>query len=112
MDIQIKTVDAVTVVELEGRLDGNAAHDIQDQVLPLMDAECRVLVDMSGVEYMSSAGLRVLLLLYRQIEGTAGAVILAGLHPRIRDVMEMTGFLDFFMVVDTPEEGVQALSSY
>ncbi len=112
MDITIERVGAVTVVELQGRLDSGGARAVQEQVLPLARADCRVLLDMRGVDYMSSAGLRVLLLIYRQIEDTTGVVYLTGLTARIRDVMDMTGFLDFFTLVDSREEGIETLTNF
>ena len=112
MDIHISTSGPVTVVELVGRFDSEASMKVSDQLLPLAQQGGRVLIDMSRVDYMSSAGLRVLLLIYRKVEETAGAVILAGLQDRIRDVMEMTGFLGFFTAVETAQEGIEALGSY
>ena len=112
MDIHINTTGPVTVVELVGRFDSEASVMVSDRLLPLAQQGGRVVLDMSRVDYMSSAGLRVLLLIYRKVEETAGAVMLAGLQDRIRDVMEMTGFLGFFTEVGTTEEGIEALSSY
>ena len=112
MDIHISTTGPVTVAELAGRLDSEASRMASEQLLPLAQPGCRVLIDMRQVDYMSSAGLRVLLLIYRKVDETAGAVILAGLQDRIRDVMEITGFLGFFTVVETREEGIEGLSSY
>ncbi len=112
MEIDIETVEQVTVVSMNGRLDSEAAHTVREQILSLTEQDCRILLNMAGVHYMSSAGLRVLLLIYRRIEEIAGAIIITGLDDRIRDVIEMTGFLDFFTTCDTVEEGIEALSTY
>ncbi len=113
MDIDVEIVGQVTVVTLNGRLDSKGAHTVREQILPLtQQKDCRILLNMDGVHYMSSAGLRVLLLIYRSIEEIAGAIIITGLSDRIRDVIEMTGFLDFFTTCDTIEEGIEALSTY
>ena len=71
--------------------------------------EGRVLLDMSGVNYISSAGLRALLMLYRQMAANDGQVALCGLTESIQDVMSVTGFLEFFAAYDTLEEGLAAL---
>ncbi len=112
MEIDVEIVGQVTVVSLNGRLDSKGAHIVREQILPLTQQDCRILLNMDGVHYMSSAGLRVLLLIYRRIEEIAGAIIITGLSDRIRDVIEMTGFLDFFTTCDTIEEGLEALSTY
>lgn len=58
---------------------------------------------------MSSAGLRVLLLLYRQVASHKGQIILVGLSPAILDTMSVTGFLKFFTVMDKIEAAMTAL---
>ncbi len=63
---------------------------------------------MRCVVYLSSAGLRMLLLAYRQAAARESDLLLAGLSEEIRDTMEMTGFLDFFTTIDTVEAGLQA----
>ena len=66
---------------------------------------------MSGVSYISSAGLRALLMLYRQMTANDGRVVLAGLTENIKDVMMVTGFLEFFDDYDTLQDGLAALQS-
>ena len=68
-----------------------------------------LVMDMSGVTFMSSAGLRMLLLLYRQVRANDGRVALVGLSEAIRDTMSITGFLGFFKVYDTVEDALGAL---
>jgi anti-sigma B factor antagonist len=110
MDVQITNVDDVTVVALAGELDGKTAPVAQAKVLPLAQSGCKLLVDMSKVPYMSSAGLRMMLLIYRQVSASDGQSVLVGLSEEIKDTMEVTGFLDYFEVRDTYEAGLEALS--
>ena len=65
---------------------------------------------MTGVAYMSSAGLRMLLSLYRNISGNQGRIVLVGLSVELQDTMSMTGFLGYFTLADSVEAGLQALS--
>jgi len=111
MEIEFETVDGITVVTLFGELDSRTAPIVQERLLDLPSPEARVLLDMSGVNYISSAGLRALLMLYRRMATSDGRVALVGLTESIRDVMTITGFLDFFAAYDTLPEGVAALSS-
>jgi len=111
MEIEFETVDGITVVTLFGELDSRTAPIVQERLLDLPSPEARVLLDMSGVNYISSAGLRALLMLYRRMATSDGRVALVGLTESIRDVMTITGFLDFFAAYDTLAEGVAALSS-
>ena len=110
MEINIKSIAQVTVVEIVGDIDSNTAPQAQEQVLPLAQQGTRILLDMSGVEYMSSAGLRMLLSMYRQISRQNGGIVLVGLNEEIKDTMAITGFLNFFITRDTVDEGLQALA--
>jgi anti-sigma B factor antagonist len=58
---------------------------------------------------MSSAGLRVLLAVYRQMTAQNGQVVLVGLVEEIKDTMSVTGFLDFFTTADSLEEAFAVL---
>jgi anti-sigma B factor antagonist len=109
MDIEVSQVDGVEVATLFGELDGRTAPEVQEKLLALAQPGARLLLDMQGVNYISSAGLRALLMLYRQIGQEAGRVALAGLIEPIRDTMAVTGFLEFFTAYDSVAEGVAAL---
>ena len=109
MDIEFETVDGITVATLFGELDSRTAPLVQDKLLDLPSPQARVLLEMSGVNYISSAGLRALLMLYRRMASSDGRVALVGLTESIRDVMTVTGFLDFFAAYDTLAEGLAAL---
>ena len=109
MNIEFESVEGITVATLFGELDGRTAPLVQEQLLTLPQPHERVLLDMSGVSYISSAGLRALLMLYRQMAANDGQVALAGLTESIKDVMSVTGFLEFFAAYDTLEEGLAAL---
>ncbi|NCF65828.1 MAG: anti-sigma factor antagonist [Anaerolineaceae bacterium] len=110
MEFQITEVDGVTIVAVSGELDGLTAPAMQDEILPLIHPGCKILLDMSGVSYISSVGLRALLLLYRKTEGNQGHIALSGLSEMIHDTMLITGFLDFFEAYDTVETGLAALN--
>ena len=109
MDIQAKTIDDVTVLTLAGEITSQNAAEVQAQLLAYAIPGRKILLNMTGVQFLSSAGLRTLLILYRQIESQKSCIALAGLQDRIRDVMSMTGFLQFFDTYDAEAEGVAAL---
>jgi anti-sigma B factor antagonist len=104
-----RTVEDVTVVAITGEIDGNTAPEVQAQIVPLVAADAKIVLDMTGVSYMSSAGLRVLLVIYRRVAGQGGTVVLVGLSQDLEDTMSLTGFLEFFDHYKTVDEGVAAL---
>jgi anti-sigma B factor antagonist len=128
MDIQIKTIPVtpneaiaspeiatstpaaeVTVVELIGEVNYNTAPAVEAAVFPLAQPNVLLLLNMTQVSYMSSAGLRMLLSLYRHVTAQDGKIVLVGLIEEIRDAMSVTGFLDFFTDCDRPEAAFSAL---
>ncbi|MEM7110987.1 MAG: STAS domain-containing protein [Chloroflexota bacterium] len=111
MEIKLEQINGVDVAVLIGEINGHTAPMVQEKLLPMVTADCRVLLDMRQVTYMSSAGLRILLLLYRQISAHEGRVVLTGLPEKIWDTMAVTGFLDFFEAHPSLEAGMAALQN-
>jgi anti-sigma B factor antagonist len=109
MEIGVVSKEGVTVVRINGEIDGKTAPAAQDKVLELASENNKILLELSGVEYMSSAGLRMLLMLYRKLTGQDRQLILAGVPEMLQDIMSHTGFLKFFILVDTVEDGIAAL---
>jgi anti-sigma B factor antagonist len=109
VEVNVKTDEGVTVVELSGDIDGSTAPVAQSTILPLASPGCHIVLDMSRVSYMSSAGLRMLLSTYRQIAAQKGYIVLVGLSPEIEDIMTVTGFLKFFTTRPTLAAGVAAV---
>ena len=101
---------AIALVELVGDIDGSTASKVQAQVLPVAESNSRMILDMTKVPYMSSAGLRMLLSVYRQVLAQEGQVVLVGLAEELQDTMSVTGFLDFFTTCNTIDEGCKALN--
>jgi anti-sigma B factor antagonist len=109
MKVNKKLVGDVVVIEISGDIDGKSAPTVQDNILAQIQPGIKVILDMKNVPYMSSAGLRVLLVTYRQIKNNAGQIVLVGLSEEIKDTMSMTGFLRFFEVYNTVADGLTTL---
>jgi len=102
--------DGITMIAAQGDIDGGTAGQLQDYILPSFVPKCRILLDMSQVPYVSSAGLRVMTILYRQTKEQNGALVLVGISHEIQAAMESTGFLKHFTLADTVEAGLEALT--
>lgn len=99
--------DGVTVIALDGDLDSSTAPRTQGGLEELLPDSGTAVLDLSAMSYMSSAGLRVLLLAHRQAKRTGIALVLAGLPGPVRETMSATGFLEFFVVVDSVDDAVR-----
>lgn len=99
----------VVVLAPAGRIDSATAKTLESTVLEVIDGGAnRLVVDLSAVDYVSSAGLRVILLAGKKAKAGGGGLVLAGLKQTIRDVFEISGFLRLFEVKDTRAEAVAA----
>ena len=111
MEIRTHTRDQIKIVEVIGDIDGNTAPDAQAQILAQADQPgSKLIFDMGGVAYMSSAGLRLLLVMYRKIVGKGGKVVVVNIPANIANTMEATGFLDLLMHRESVEAGIAALA--
>jgi anti-sigma B factor antagonist len=111
MNITTSTQQDVTIIHLEGELNGRTAPHLHEKLLSLARPGRQFLLDMSRVSHMSAGGIRVLLLLCRQLASNGHRPALVNLSETSRDTMAITGFLDFFTTYDTLEEGLMALNS-
>ena len=110
MDIKTVTQDGVTVVEIYGNVDANTVRQAQDQIMPLVTSDCRLLLDMTECQYVSSSGLRLLLMIAKKLKTTKdGDWGLANVSEDVMDVMEITGFAQFFKTFDTVSEAIEAI---
>lgn len=103
-----RVLDGVAVVALDGDLDGQSAA-LVDQIGAALKDSREVVLDLSGVRYLSSAGLRVMLIVYRQAQCLGTRVAVIGLPGHLRTVMQATGFLRFFDVADSTPEAITML---
>lgn len=110
MRLNTSEENGIGTARLEGSVDGKTAPEVREQLRPLLAANSKLILDMTKVDYVSSAGLRLLLLLYRDLSARKGKLVLLGLSEDIRNVMVHTGFLNFFTLTNSEAEARQALS--
>jgi anti-sigma B factor antagonist len=110
MNVQVRQEDGVDIVELVGSLDGKTAPEVREKLQPVLSTTEKLILDMSGVDYLSSAGLRLLLLTYRAVTARQGKVALLGVSKEIKTVMSHTGFLGFFTLADSKEQAASAVA--
>jgi len=110
MDITEEKDGSVVVLQPEGRLDSANALAFEKTMLGVLDrGDTSILVDFSKLNYISSAGLRVLLMGAKRAQAAKGKVALCNLAPNIREVFEVAGFLSIFNVHPGRAEAVAAL---
>jgi stage II sporulation protein AA (anti-sigma F factor antagonist) len=109
VDLREDTVGGVTVVEVKGRIDNTTAPVLAERLMAgLRDARVRVVLDLSRLEYIGSAGFRVLLVAAKHADQTGGRLVLCGISGRISQVFNVGGFLDLFTVAENRAAGIAA----
>lgn len=94
-----KTVDGdKLVLDLEGRLDTTTAPQLENELkVSLYDIK-ELTLDMENLEYLSSAGLRVLLAAQKQMQKQQGNMVIVNVNEIIMEVFEITGFVDIITI--------------
>jgi stage II sporulation protein AA (anti-sigma F factor antagonist) len=99
MNIQQSTRDSVTVIAPAGRIDTTTSGALEDGIRRVVDGGARDLViDFSGVDYISSAGLRVFLVLAKRFRDLQGRLVLCTMPEPVRQVFHLAGFMPLFKV--------------
>jgi anti-anti-sigma factor len=99
----------VWVVEARGRLDAGLAPELEAQLNALLAAgHAHIIVDFARVSYISSSGLKVLLVAMRAARRHGGDIRLCAMSERVRDVFTLSGFHKIFAIHPTEQEAAAA----
>lgn len=105
MNISEEKINGYYIFGLEGRLDANTSGSFEDKLInKIDDGETNILVNFDRLDYISSSGLRVLLVGAKKLKGKKGKISLCGLKKHIKEVFEIAGFMPVFQVFDKCEE--------
>lgn len=96
MNINITRDGNELTVELEGRLDTLTSPDLEEELEDKIEGIEKLVFDLGGLEYISSAGLRVLVGAAQAIDENDGDMVIRNLTVPVRDVFDVTGFSDAF----------------
>jgi anti-anti-sigma factor len=86
------------IIALEGRLDTTTGPELQEQLIPEFDTVKHIRLDFKELVYVSSAGLRVLLLGEKTAKAKGGTMSLVNVAPEIQEIFEMTGFSEVLTI--------------
>ncbi len=108
MNITTTEVEGITIAEFEGNLDTNTAPDAEERLGELLEkGVTKILVDFTTLNYISSAGLRVLLVTTKRLGGAGGSMRLCGLNETVDEVFEISGFSTIFSVFKSRDEALE-----
>ena len=112
MEIDEEQAGETLVIAPCGRVDSVSSDELERRVVFWLDGGTRrVVIDLSGVGYISSAGLRVLLLAAKRLKPPQGALVLCGLGPSVKTVLELAGLASLFTIEPGREQALARASS-
>ena len=110
MDIQTERDGATLVAKAQGRVDGTNASEFQDSLRDAIgDDDKAVVLDFEGLTYISSAGLRVLLLAAKDMRTANVKFVVCSLSQSVRDVFSISGFDQIIDIHDSQQDAVTAV---
>lgn len=110
MHITTTEQGAVTVIAIEGRLDGLHAQEAEQTFLSLAQGDrTRFVLDFSRMDYISSAGLRVVLVAAKKVRSLQGRLVCAGMSDSVKEIFEMSGFLSILETAGSVEEALSLI---
>jgi len=100
--------NSAIIIYLMGRLDSGTSREFGKKLLDLVQSgENRLVLDLKGLDYISSSGLRVLLKAAKELKQKQGRISLCRVKEHIREVFEMSGFISFLPIYGTLEEALK-----
>ncbi len=106
--ITAESKDDVLVIKMSGRLDALSSPIAEKKVFDhIHEGHIKILIDLSEVDYLSSAGLRMLLSTSKKLKTLAGKLVLFSVTSNVMDVLKMSGFDHVLEIVVTQEEGLR-----
>jgi len=113
VDFTERPAGKAVILAPAGRVDMTTSDQFRDRLLALVTACARtgqaVVLDFAAVDYISSAGLRVLLMAAKRLKEPPGGLVLCGMGPSVRTVLELAGFLPLFTVEARREQALARL---
>lgn len=98
MTVEEKSGNEKLTLYVSGRIDASTAPELEQFISDRIEGLEELMLDFNGVEYISSAGLRVLLGTYKAMEKKRGELIIRGVNKEVEDILYITGFLEFLHV--------------
>jgi len=109
MEISTRTSNDIHIVAISGSLDSGTSPEAQKALDGVLASARKVALDFSALDYISSAGLRVLLGAAKKLRASGGTLRMFGLNQSVREVFEISGFSAILAVYPSEAEAVGAM---
>lgn len=98
MQVDVEQDSRAIILSLKGRVDSAVSKEFEEAVLGSFSDGSRVVMDFSNLDYISSAGLRVILIAAKKLKASMGVLHLCGMKPHIQEVFDISGFSNMISI--------------
>ena len=110
MDISEKKEAKALVVAVSGRMDAVTSPEFENKLSGFIaQGEKAFLINLSGLEYISSAGLRTILAAAKRLKEVDGKIVFSGLQGHVKEVFLISGFNGIFPIYESNEEALKGI---
>jgi stage II sporulation protein AA (anti-sigma F factor antagonist) len=110
MNVVVRKVDDIAVIEPEGAIDTRSAPEFEKAVHDCLNKQAtRFIIAFGKVDLISSVGLRILVMLAKRVSQVHGGLVLCGLSEHLKTVFEVTGLTDHFTIVEKESDAVASV---
>lgn len=108
VSIKEEAKEDILILRISGRLDAVSSPVAERKIFDCINnGQQKLLLDFSGVDYLSSAGMRMLLSVTKKLKTLSGKLVLFSVIPNVMDVLKMSGFDHVLEIVKTEEDGLR-----
>ena len=110
MEITEERRGDILILRIIGKLDSSTSKDLEEKILSIIaSSQGKLVIDLSQLDYVSSAGLRVFLLAAKRMDGAKGKMILCSLKDAVKQVFDIAGFSSLLNLTASTEEAIKNL---
>jgi len=110
MEITEERRGDILILQIIGKLDSSTSKDLEEKILSIIaSSQGKLVIDLSQLDYVSSAGLRVFLLAAKRMDGAKGKMILCSLKDAVKQVFDIAGFSSLLTLTASTEEAIKNL---
>ena len=110
MEITEERREDISILRIIGKLDSSTSKDLEEKILSLIaSSQGKLVIDLSQLDYVSSAGLRIFLLAAKRMDNAKGKMILCSLKDAVKQVFDIAGFSSLLTLAGSTEEAIKNL---
>jgi anti-anti-sigma factor len=107
-----ESVGDIEICRISGKLDVNTASEVDKKLSDAINSgNKKIVLDLQGLDYLSSAGMRVLLKAYRRMEASKGELVLTSLNDKVLEIFAIAGLDHFFVLTSNEDEAISKMKN-